>query len=109
MEVLMSLQRSELEIDDPTTTYMLQALARLCKCLGQDFLPYLTIVMPPLLQSTQLKPHVIITFADSDADIDEDDDSIETATLGDKGWGSKLACWRKKLQIATCFAAMLMS
>lgn len=52
----------------------MQAWARLCKCLGQDFLPYMSFVMPPLLQSAQLKPDVTITSADSDAEIDEDDD-----------------------------------
>ena len=51
-----------------------QAWARLCKCLGQDFLPYMNVVMPPLLQSAQLKPDVTITSADSDDDIDEDDE-----------------------------------
>lgn len=51
-----------------------QAWARLCKCLGQDFLPYMSVVMPPLLHSAQLKPDVTITSADSDADIDESDD-----------------------------------
>ncbi|ONK65480.1 uncharacterized protein A4U43_C07F37540 [Asparagus officinalis] len=74
MEVLMSLQGSQLETDDPITSYMLQAWARLCKCLGQDFLPYMSVVMPPLLQSAQLKPDVTITSADSDDDIDESDD-----------------------------------
>lgn len=53
---------------------ILQAWARLCKCLGQDFLPYMSVVMPPLLQSAQLKPDVIITSADSDADVDDSDD-----------------------------------
>ncbi|MBA0694231.1 hypothetical protein Goari_004547, partial [Gossypium aridum] len=43
MEVLMSLQGSQMETDDPTTSYMLQAWARLCKCLGQDFLPYMSV------------------------------------------------------------------
>lgn len=52
----------------------MQAWARLCKCLGQDFLPYMGFVMPPLLQSSQLKPDVTITSADSDGEIDEDDD-----------------------------------
>lgn len=55
---------------------MFQAWARLCKCLGQDFLPYMNVVMPSLLQSAQLKPDVTITSADSDADIDEDDDRL---------------------------------
>lgn len=53
---------------------MLQAWARLCKCLGQDFLPYMRVVMPPLLLSAQLKPDVTITSADSDNDIDYSDD-----------------------------------
>ena len=52
---------------------MLQAWARLCKCLGQDFIPYMSVVMPPLIQSAQLKPDVTITSADSDVDFDDDD------------------------------------
>ncbi|KAL2557151.1 ARM repeat superfamily protein [Forsythia ovata] len=97
MEVLMSLQGSHLETDDPTTSYMLQAWARLCKCLGQDFLPYMSVVMPPLLQSAQLKPDVIITSADSENEIDEsDDESIETITLGDKRIGIKTSVLEEK-------------
>ncbi|KAK4791299.1 hypothetical protein SAY86_031712 [Trapa natans] len=97
MEVLMSLQGSEMESDDPTTSYMLQAWARLCKCLGQDFLPYMNVVMPPLLQSAQLKPDVTITSADSDNDIDEsDDEGMETITLGDKRIGIKTSVLEEK-------------
>ncbi|KAJ7955426.1 importin-5 [Quillaja saponaria] len=97
MEVLMSLQGSQLETDDPTTSYMLQAWARLCKCLGQDFLPYMSVVMPPLLQSAQLKPDVTITSADSDNDIeDSDDESMETITLGDKRIGIKTSVLEEK-------------
>ncbi|KAL5976762.1 Importin-5 [Asimina triloba] len=106
MEVLMTLQGTPTEADDPTTSYMLQACflsvallawARLCKCLGQDFLPYMSVVMPPLLQSAQLKPDVTITSADSDDDIDEsDDESIETITLGDKRIGIKTSVLEEK-------------
>ncbi|XP_076939883.1 uncharacterized protein LOC143608843 [Bidens hawaiensis] len=97
MDVVMSLQGSQLETDDPTISYMLQAWARLCKCLGQDFLPYMNVVMPPLLHSAQLKPDVTITSADSDADIDEsDDESIETITLGDKRIGIKTSVLEEK-------------
>ncbi|MFS7907565.1 putative TOG domain, importin beta family [Helianthus anomalus] len=96
MEVLMSLQGSQMETDDPTTSYMLQAWARLCKCLGQDFLPYMSVVMPPLLQSSQLKPDVIITSADSDNEIESDDDSMETITLGDKRIGIKTSVLEEK-------------
>ncbi|CAJ1938559.1 unnamed protein product [Sphenostylis stenocarpa] len=97
MEVLMSLQGSQMETDDPTTSYMLQAWARLCKCLGQDFLPYMEFVMPPLLQSASLKPDVTITSADSGNDIeDSDDESMETITLGDKRIGIKTSVLEEK-------------
>ncbi|KAL5058955.1 hypothetical protein RYX36_030559 [Vicia faba] len=96
MDVLMSLQQSQLDADDPTASYMLQAWARLCKCLGQDFLPYMGFVMPPLLQSAQLKPDVTITSTDSDAEFDEEDDSIETITLGDKRIGIKTSVLEEK-------------
>ncbi|KAJ8499895.1 hypothetical protein OPV22_010447 [Ensete ventricosum] len=97
MEVLMALQGSQMETDDPTTSYMLQAWARLCKCLGQDFLPYMSVVMPPLLQSAQLKPDVTITSADSDDEIeDSDDESVETITLGDKRIGIRTSVLEEK-------------
>ncbi|GJZ65987.1 importin-5-like protein [Tanacetum coccineum] len=96
MEVLMSLQGVQMETDDPTTSYMLQAWARLCKCLGQDFLPYMAVVMPPLLQSAQLKPDVIITSADSDNELESDDESMETITLGDKRIGIKTSVLEEK-------------
>ncbi|XP_010420796.1 PREDICTED: importin-5 [Camelina sativa] len=97
MEVLMSLQGSEMEADDPITSYMLQAWARLCKCLGQDFLPYMTVVMPPLLQSAQLKPDVTITSADSEDEAeDSDDESMETIILGDKRIGIKTSVLEEK-------------
>jgi hypothetical protein len=35
-----------------------QAGARLCKCLGEEFLPYLPIVMPSLLKSAQIDPDI---------------------------------------------------
>ncbi|XP_074582052.1 uncharacterized protein LOC141838465 [Curcuma longa] len=97
MEVLLALQGSQVETDDPTTSYMLQAWARLCKCLGQDFLPYMNVVMPPLLQSAQLKPDVTITSAGSDDDIDDsDDESVETITLGDKRIGIRTSVLEEK-------------
>ena len=56
---------------------MLQAGARICKCLGPEFLPYLAVVMPPLLHSAQLKPDYNISSRDgSDAEQEEDDDEV---------------------------------
>lgn len=45
-----------------------------CRCLGQEFLPFMNIVMPPLMQSAALKPDVTIKDIDEDNPDDDDDD-----------------------------------
>jgi hypothetical protein len=64
-------------------SYLLQAWGRIAKCLGQDFIPYLAVVMPPLLKSAEVKPDITITDAD-DYDEDEDEEGTETVTLNNK-------------------------
>lgn len=50
------------------------AWARLRKCLGQESLPYMWVVMPPLLQSAHLKLDVTITDTDAERKGNESDD-----------------------------------
>ncbi|XP_066369542.1 uncharacterized protein [Miscanthus floridulus] len=111
MEVLMTLQGSQMEADDPITSYMLQAWARLCKCLGQDFLPYMSVVMPPLLQSAQLKPDVSVTSAGpEDENGESDDEGVETITLGDKRIGIRTSLLEEKAtacNMLCCYAGEL--
>jgi len=86
LQWLQGLQAMEMDADDPTLGYMLQAGARLCKCLGHEFLPYLPIVMPPLIKSATLEADIKISDADDDeegGDEDEDDD-VEHIRMGDK-------------------------
>ena len=71
-------QAQTLDADDPTAGYMLQAGARLCKTLGEEFLPYLGAVMPPLLHSAQLKPDVDIADEGSGDDADDEDGEVGT-------------------------------
>ncbi|XP_058114921.1 uncharacterized protein LOC131257956 isoform X2 [Magnolia sinica] len=77
--------------DDPTACYMLQAWARICKCLGKDFLPYIGAVMPPLLQMVQLNPGVTVTDANALFEqvtpSDHDRNSRTTITIGNKRIG----------------------
>lgn len=83
MDVLVTLQGTEMDSDDPTISYMLQAWARFCKCLGSEFLPYLPVVMPPLLKSASLKTDVCIKDLDEEDENGEDED-WETIEVGDK-------------------------
>ncbi|PPR99750.1 hypothetical protein GOBAR_AA20920 [Gossypium barbadense] len=93
MEVLMSLQGSQMETDDPTTSYMLQTL----QVFGTR--------LPPLHECCHASPSPVcstearcdFTSADSDNDIeDSDDESMETIILGDKRIGIKTSVLEEK-------------
>ena len=60
---------------------MLQAGARVCKCLGPDFLPYMELVMPQLLSTAAQQPDVSVTHADADEDGEEDEDEDVTVLI----------------------------
>ncbi|KAG0205651.1 hypothetical protein BGX28_002767 [Mortierella sp. GBA30] len=77
VKLLIQTQTSITEPDDPQASYLLAAWARVCKVLGQDFVPYLDIVMPPLLASAQLKPDFAV--------LDPEDD-IESKYSAEDGW-----------------------
>ncbi len=48
------------DADDPQSSYLLSAWARVCKVLGEDFAPYLDYVMDSLLKSASLNPDFAI-------------------------------------------------
>ncbi|KAG0255635.1 hypothetical protein BG011_004999 [Mortierella polycephala] len=77
IKLLVQTQTSVTDADDPQTSYLLAAWARVCKVLGQDFVPYLDIVMPPLLVSAQLKPDFAV--------VDPEDD-VEAKYSAEDGW-----------------------
>uniref|UniRef100_M1B639 Avr9/Cf-9 rapidly elicited protein 11 n=2 Tax=Solanum tuberosum TaxID=4113 RepID=M1B639_SOLTU len=73
--VLISLQETQTEIEDPMRKFSLLAYGRLCKCLGEDFLPYLSLAMPIVLKSAQLS---VSNSSDTD---DSDDESLFVCAL----------------------------
>ncbi|KAG5598235.1 hypothetical protein H5410_029605 [Solanum commersonii] len=77
--VLISLQETQTEIEDPMRKFSLLAYGRLCKCLGEDFLPYLSLAMPIVLKSAQLS-----VSNSSDTDDSDDESLLETASLPSK-------------------------
>jgi hypothetical protein len=60
LELLQNIQQTPMEADDPVASYLLCGWARVCKVIGVDFVPYLNIVMPPLLASAQVKPEFAV-------------------------------------------------
>lgn len=84
MQYMRAVQQAQLDPDDPLASYMLQAGARICKALGEEFLPYLEVVMPPLLHSARLQPDVTVAEASDDEDDDGADGEVETYIIGDR-------------------------
>jgi len=60
INILSQTQASIKESDDPQIPYLMAAWARICKILGKDFIPYLEIVIPPLLESAKKSPEVAL-------------------------------------------------
>ncbi|KAI9339498.1 armadillo-type protein [Pilaira anomala] len=78
INILAEIQQSVTEADDIQTTYLLAAWARMCKMMGQDFLPYLPNIMPPLLASAKLTPE--FTF------VDPEEEDVDSKYPTDDGW-----------------------
>lgn len=97
MEMLMTIQGSQIDADERTLNYIFQGWERLCKCLGQEFLRYMNVVMPPVLRSAQLQADVSIAAADLDDIIDgSSDESVQIITIDDKIFGVKTAVLEEK-------------
>jgi hypothetical protein len=90
MQYIQAVTAQGLEPDDPFGSYMVQAGARICTTLGPDFIPYLPIVMPEMLQAAQLEPDVVVRDSDDEAEEDggegegEDDGDMETFLINGK-------------------------
>lgn len=114
MQIMQNVQTAGLDPDDPFASYMLQAAARICTALGQDFVPYLPIVMPPMLQAAGAKPDFKVADADDEgAGNDEDDTetffvagkrvSLHTSALDEKATAcSMLCCFAYELKEGFC-------
>lgn len=75
------MQQTHLEADDPQRAYVLQAWARLCKCLEEEFVPYLPVVMPILFQAATQQAEVELDQYPDDEDADE---GVEIAQVNDR-------------------------
>jgi len=107
MEQMNKTQSSQLEPDDPQVSFLLQSWARVCRCMGQDFVPYLQYVMPPLLVSANISPDITISDADSKVELPE---GYETISVGDKRIGINTSALEEKATACNmifCYASEL--
>ncbi|ORZ27705.1 importin subunit beta-3, partial [Lobosporangium transversale] len=111
VKLLVQAQTSLTELDDPQASYLLAAWARICKVLGQDFVPYLDTVMPPLLTSAALKPDFAILDPEDDvASKYPAEDGWEFVTVDGRQLGIKTTMMEEKctaLEMLNCYAREL--
>jgi len=67
--------------DDPQIDFFLRAYTRFCQCLGEDFVPYLPIVMQPLVDA--LTTEIQISTEQFSADYVQDSIATESAMAAD--------------------------
>lgn len=97
--------------DDPQTTYLISAWARICKILGKQFEQYLPLVMGPVMKTAAMKPEVALLDNDEVQDVETDNDwqfvslgeqqnfGIRTAGLEDKAAACEmLVCYARELK-----------
>jgi importin-5 len=84
------------DADDPQTSYLLHCWGRMCRVLGQDFLPYLPAVIPPLTELAGAKADIqLLDDEDHIAQMEQEEGwelvplkgkviGIRTSTLDDK-------------------------
>lgn len=112
MNILVRTAQSQSEDpDDPQAFYLMQAYARICRCLKAGFIQYMPHVMPDLLKAARQKPDIQVREVPEDDD-DQDDsvDGYETVTIGDKRVGIRTSALEDKAVACTmlaCFIAEL--
>lgn len=101
----------DLPDDDPQTSYLITAWARMCKILGKQFEQYLPLVMGPVMRTAGMKPEVALLDNDEVEDIEGDVDwsfinlgeqqnfAIRTAGMEDKASACEmLVCYARELK-----------
>lgn len=95
VQVLGRIQQTVTDPDDPQGSYLLHCWGRMCRVMGNDFLPYLPAVMPPLLELASAKADVQLLDDDQLAQMEAEEGwellpvkgkyiGIKTSALDDK-------------------------
>ncbi|WWD19077.1 hypothetical protein CI109_103535 [Kwoniella shandongensis] len=87
-QLMIGIQNQVVDSDDCRTGYLMEAWSTLCRTLGDDFTPFLTHVVPPLLKAASYKPpkssQPLATFEDTPNDVEEAIATANTAEMDEK-------------------------
>lgn len=74
--------------DDPQAITFVQTASRICQAIGDDFIPYLAVVIPPLIKSSQLE-NAIIIHAEGEPNPVEHEDGYKTVPYEIRNVGTR--------------------
>ncbi|KAJ9297737.1 hypothetical protein DTO271G3_3958 [Paecilomyces variotii] len=110
VQLLGNIQQNITEPDDPQSQYLLHCWGRMCRVLGQDFIPYLPHVMPPLLTVAAAKADIQLLDDEDQIDQVEQDEGWELVPLKGKVIGIKTSALEDKntaIELITIYAQIL--
>ena len=110
VQIMGEIQAKITEADDPQSQYLLQCWGRMCRVLGQDFIPYLHAVMQPLLEIASAKADVQILDDEEQADNINGQDGWELVPIKGKVIGIKTSALEDKnmaIELISIYARQL--
>jgi len=87
MEALSQTQLGEYGKDDSMRENMLYASARICKVLGEDFIPFLPMILPSLLETASMQEDVYLDVGEDTDNGDTHRDGWQYSIIGTKKFG----------------------
>lgn len=108
VKTLAAIQQNISDNDDPQAQYLLHCWGRMCRVLGQDFVPFLDGVMPPLIQLASAKAD--IQLLENDDELLDQEDGWELVPLKGKVIGIKTQTLEDKntaIELITIYAQIL--
>lgn len=100
-------QKTPDDADDPQTFYLMQAFARICRCLKDEFIQYLPHVMPGLLAAAAQQPEIDVLPLEEEEGEDEDEEGYETIRVGGKRIGIRTSALEDKATACTMLACFI--
>lgn len=110
VNLLGNIQQNITDPDDPQSQYLLHCWGRMCRVLGQDFVPFLSAVMPPLLTVASAKADIQLLEDEDQVDLVDQDEGWELVPLRGKIIGIKTSTLEDKntaIELITVYAQIL--
>lgn len=110
VQLLGNIQQNITDADDPQASYLLHCWGRMCRVLEQDFVPYLSAVMPPLTEMAGAKADIQLLDDEEKVAQFEQEEGWELVPLKGKVIGIKTSSLEDKntaIELIVIYAQVL--